>query len=50
MRKLLDMLFHQPDPSADWISTRMRAVTQTYQIGPRYQTGQFTKYLEVVNE
>ena len=42
MKKLIDMLFRQSDPSQDWTIVRMRAATQ--QIGPRYQSGLFTQH------
>ena len=49
MRKLIELLFSKPDPSQDWTIVRMRAATQG-PIGPRYPSGLFTKYTEVVSE
>jgi hypothetical protein len=37
------------DPAQDWTIVRMRAATQG-PIGPRYPSGLFTKYTEVVSE
>ena len=48
MRKLIELLFSKPDPSQDWTIVRMRAATSL--IGPRYPSGLFTKYTEVVSE